>query len=393
MNISAKRQYLSTLRNRYRTALSRKDKAIIIEELVANLHCARKSAIRALHAKPLTRATIRKGRKEQYGYDLVAPLTLLWNVAGNPCSKRLKPQIPSLIDTLKRFGEVRLYGNQENLLKQMGYSSIDRLLAFEKLDAKHHGLSGTKRSPLLKTLIPVRTGFDDVKEPGHVEMDCVLHCGNSIAGTYAQTVNMLDIHTHWNEKKMILKKNYLTVVSSIHTLKSAFPFPLQSIDFDNGYEFVNWHLYEYCQKEGIAFTRSRSYHKNDQAHIEGKNFQSVRKVIGYSRIDTPVMVTLINTLYSTEHRLLTNFFYATLKLKKKIQEGGRVRKLYEAAKTPYQRVLESHTIPQIVKDSLQNQYQHLNPAELQRSMKKKLQTIQSVPSVTLLNQATPSFKK
>ena len=190
-----------------------------------------------------------------------------------------------------------------------------------------------------------------------------------MSGQYAETLNVLDIHSHWNEKTIFLNKTKEKVVGSFHQLRKQFPFPILSIDFDNGFEFVNWVMHKYCKREGLSFTRSRSYHKNDQAHIEGKNYQSIRKVVGYDR-------------------LLTNFFYTTMKLEGKKRVGGRVCKTHGEARTPYQRVLASDTISQEIKDHLTEQYKGLNPAELQRSMKKKLKAIQARSSVTKLNLAT-----
>jgi hypothetical protein len=302
-------------------------------------------------------------------------------VAGCPCSKRLKPQIGELITRLKKFGEITLYGDQELLLRTMSTFTMDRLLVDTRhLSSSKVGLSGTKRSPLLKTLIPIRTGFDDVFEPGHIEMDCVLHCGDSLSGQYAETLNLLDIHTHWNEKTIFFKKTKTKVIGGIHILRSQFPFPLKSLDFDNGHEFVNWELNGYCQREHLDFTRSRSYHKNDQAHIEGKNFQSIRRLIGYDRIVDEEVIALIQDIYQHEHRLLTNFFYTTMKLKTKRRENGKPTKTYQVAKTPYQRVLESPQISKQVKVNLTAEYLTLNPAELQRNLQTKLKKIQSLLS-------------
>jgi len=372
MNISSKREYLTILRKRYSTTSSRKAKSSIINEVMNNLHCQRKSAIRALNSKPFTRASVRRGRKETYSYDLIKPLKQLWEVAGYPCSKRLKPQIPELIERLIFFKELHIYEDQKVKLCSISTGTIDKLLSFERLAVKEHGLSGTKRSPLLKTLIPVRTNFDEITQPGAIEMDCVLHCGESLSGIYAETLNMLDIETHWNEKKIFLHKTHAKVVGAVHKLKNQFPFPVTSIDFDNGTEFVNWKLHEYCKRYGITFTRSRSYHKNDQAHIEGKNYQAIRRVIGYKRIESQTLVDLIDDIYQNEHRLLTNFFYTTLKLKKKIHEGGNTKKIYGKAQTPYQRVLASASVDEVTKQRLKKQYQLLNPAQLQRSLHQKL---------------------
>ncbi len=376
--------------------LSEKKKISIINEVVANLNIARKSAIRVLNKKTVKYVKKHLGRKDIYGFDLIAPLKTIWKTAGYPCSKRLVPQIKDIISKLKEFNEIELLGNQEKLLLQIKFSTVDKLLEAEKdISKKEYGLSGTKRSPLLKTLIPVRTNFskEETKEPGHVEMDCVLHCGESLSGHYAETLNILDIYSHWNEKKIFLNKTKAKIVGAFHEMKTKqFPFNILSIDFDNGHEFVNWVLKGYCDHSGISYTRSRSYHKNDQAHIEGKNYQSIRRVVGYDRITDPVLVEMIDSFYQNEHRLLTNYFYTTLKLKEKVRINGKVRKVYEVAKTPYLRLIESDKISKEIKDKLKTEYERLNPAELQRNLASKLRQIREYCSVTVSNQATPPPK-
>jgi len=302
-----------------------------------------------------------------------------------------------VIDKLKEFDEIKLYYGQEKLLRQMKFSTIDKLLESERdISKKEYGLSGTKRSPLLKTLIPVRCNFskEETSEPGHVEMDCVLHCGESLSGQYAETLNVLDIYSHWNEKRIFLNKTKAKIVGVFHEMKEKqFPFKILSADFDNGFEFVNWTLKGYCDRNNISYTRSRSYHKNDQAHIEGKNYQSIRKVVGYERITDPKLVRMIDDMYQNEHRLLTNYFYTTLKLKEKIRVNGKTKKKYETAKTPYQRLIESDKISKEVKDKLTKEYNRLNPAELQRNLRKKLMKIKDYCSVTVFNQATSLLEK
>jgi hypothetical protein len=172
-----------------------------------------------------------------------------------------------------------------------------------------------------------------------------------------------------------------------------FPFPIKSVDFDNGFEFVNWILKGYCDRNSLSFTRSRSYHKNDQAHIEGKNYQSVRRLTGYDRITDPKLVEMIDDIYQNEHRLLTNFFYTTLKLKEKVRINGKVRKVYEEAKTPYQRLMESDKISKEVKNKLRATYIRLNPAQLQRGLKRKLEKTKDYRLVTQLNLATTAINK
>lgn len=401
MSNQSKKEYLATVRERYRRCKTRKEKSVVISEVETNLGIVRKSAIRLLRQKVFVRRKTIRSRKVMYGFDLIKPLKFIWEVVGQPCSKRLKPQITDTIKKLKEFDEITFYGNQEKLLGQMSTFTIDRLLEAERdISKKEYGLSGTKRSPLLKTLIPVRTNFNaqESKEPGNVEMDCVLHCGESLRGHYAETLNVLDIYSHWNEKKIFVNKTKAKIVGVFHEMKTKqFPFPIVSVDFDNGHEFVNWVLKGYCDRNNVSYTRSRSYHKNDQAHIEGKNYQSIRRVVGYDRITDPTLVEMINDMYQNEHRLLTNYFYTTLKLKEKEKINGKTTKSYEVAKTPYKRLMESDKISKEVANRLRSEYMRLNPAELQRNLRKKLKQIKeyrSVPpksdSVTVLNLATTS---
>lgn len=395
MSNKSKKEYLATVRERYENCQTRHEKSVLISEVETNLGIVRKSAIRLLKQKIFVRRKTIRSRKIIYGFDLIKPLKLIWETVGCPCSKRLKPDIGDTIKKLKEFGEIELVGNQEKLLGQMSTFTIDKLLESERdISKKEYGLSGTKRSPLLKTLIPVRTNFNakETMEPGHVEMDCVLHCGESLSGQYAETLNILDIYSHWNEKKIFLNKTKAKVVGAFHDMRiNQFPFPILSVDFDNGHEFVNWVLKGYCDRSQISYTRSRSYRKNDQAHIEGKNYQSIRRVVGYDRITDPKLVEMINDMYQNEHRLLTNYFYTTLKLKEKEKINGKTTKSYEIAKTPYKRLIESDKISEEVKTKLKAEYMRLNPAELQRNLRKKLKRIKDYRSVTILNLATTSI--
>jgi hypothetical protein len=390
MNMASKKEYLTAMRVRYQHA-HKQEKTVLISEVMVMLKIVRKSVIRTLNRNPHTR-TVKRTPRYLYDLNLQKPLKLLWEAMGKPCAKRLQPQIPTLITQLEKFGEIHFFGNQREQLCKMSNWTINQLLVEEREKLREHGLSGTRRSPLLKTLIPISTHHGKVNEPGHMEIDCVLHCGDSLSGIYAETINSLDIYTHWNEKRMVLKKTKIKVIGVVHNLRDNYPFPIQSVDFDNGFEFVNWSMYGYCKREQIAFTRSRSYHKNDQAHIEGKNYESVRRVVGYGRIEDQTLVDMWNDIYEYEHRLLTNYFYATMKLEEKKRVGGKIIKRHGKAKTPYQRVLEAEMIPKEVKARLQKEYETLNPLALQRSMKKKMQRIQTYMSskkmVTVFNLAT-----
>jgi hypothetical protein len=387
--MNTKKEYIQTVRKRYQATNSKLEKSIIIDEVQSNLRKDRKHIIKILGGKYYKKYRVNNPRGDTYTYDLIKPLKIIWEANGKRSSKNLKPQIPELLAVLKKFNEIEVNERQEILLTKMSTGTIDKLLGpIKRKDSKKYGLSGTKTSPLLKTLIPIRTTFDDVHEPGHIEQDCVLHCGTSVAGIYAETLNSLDIFTHWNEQTIFLKKTQTKVVGAFHDQRNRFPFEILSTDFDNGFEFVNWTFHKYCKENNISFTRSRPYKKNDQAHIEGKNYQAIRRVIGYERITQQDIVDHVNDMYQNELSLLNNFFYATQKLKKKERVNGRIRKVYEKAKTPYARVMECKNIDVKTKMMLAQQYSNLNPMELQGNLHVKKEKLKKMISVSKLNWAT-----
>jgi len=393
MTMATKKEYINTVRFRYKKCRTRHDKSSIISELQANLRKCRKHIIKILNLKfykPKRKLPTR--RPEVYTFDLRVPLETIWEVAGKPCSKNLRPQIPELLKKLIQFNEISVDVTQGKLLCKMSTGIIDKLLRTRRQKEKGRGISGTKRSPLLKTLIPIRTNFDDVNEPGHLEEDCVLHCGTSNTGEFGETLNSLDIDTYWSEQTAFLHKTNVKVIGAFHTQRKRFPFQIKSADFDNGYEFINWNFHKYCKKEGIAFTRSRPYRKNDQAHIEGKNYDTIRKVIGYDRIDKQEAIDLLNDIYANEFRLLNNFFYTNRKLMSKERVKGKVIKKYGKAMTPYARVLKSKNVDLQTKMKLIRQYNQLNPAELQRNLVIKLKALHEINSVSNLNWATTPTK-
>jgi len=202
-------------------------------------------------------------------------------------------------------------------------------------------------------------------------MDLVAHCGASAAGEFLHTLNVVDIDTRWTEPVALPNKGQKATFEGIQTMRRRLPFPLLGIDSDSGGEFINYHLYNYCQDEKITFTRARPYKKNDQAHIEQRNWTVVRQVVGYARYESPEALILLNIIYQ-DLRLFVNFFQPVMKLESKIRVGSKVRKKYDKAQTPCQRVLASANIDQSVKQQLSELYLTLNPAELSRRIEANL---------------------
>lgn len=295
-------------------------------------------------------------------------LLQIWRVANCIAAKRLVPCLPEFVDALERHGELQLDPETRTLLLSMSISTADRLLRPHRSRPSGRGRATTKPGSLLKKCIPVRTFADwNDTRPGFVEVDLVAHCGQSPTGQYLNSLNMTDVATGWTECLAVLNKSQRQVSKAVAAARQRFPFPLLGIDSDNGSEFINANLLRYCAQEGITFTRCREYHKNDQAHVEQKNWSVVRQFVGYDRYVGTAAQRKLEALYQVL-RLYVNFFQPVQKLVSKERIGARVRKRYDTAKTPYQRVLESEHVSAHSKQHLREQYAGLNPAALLRQI-------------------------
>lgn len=363
MSQRSKRELLEAIRPRYLKA-KKAEKERILDEFVAATGYHRKYAIRVLKHGPKAKGLGKKGRHKQYQGEVVAVLTRIWEICGRICSKRLKPFLPEIVAVLERHRELTISAEVKAQLLRMSRSTIDRCLQPSRLASKRHGLATTKPGSLLKQMIPIRTFADwDDTRPGFVEVDLVAHCGDSVEGQFIHTLTTTDIATGWTECLAVLHRSQYLVLDSIQAMRQRLPFPLLGLDSDNGGEFINDILYRYCQAEHITFTRSRPYKKNDQAHVEQKNWSVVRHLIGYDRYESQEEQDLLNSIYD-DLRLYVNFFQPVLKLIGKEQVDQKTVKRYDEAATPYQRVLRLEQVDVKVKAQLCYQYLQLNPVEL-----------------------------
>jgi predicted transcriptional regulator len=362
MSQRSKRELLHTIRPRYLKA-NKVGKTRILDEFVAATAYHRKYANRLLKKGPGPKSRKKKGRRKVYQGEVVQALMQVWEICGRICSKRLHPFLPEIVAVLERHDELQLSSETKALLLRMSRSTIDRCLQPARFEQRR-GLSTTKPGSLLKKAIPVRTyaQWDDAR-PGFVEMDLVAHCGDTTAGQYINTLTVVDISTGWTECLAVFQKTQQAVFEAILELRHRLPFPLLGIDSDNGGEFINDILYRYCLTEQITFTRSRPYRKNDQAHVEQKNWSVVRHLIGYDRFETQDELNLLSAIYE-DLRLSVNFFQPVLKLIGKEQIDGRTVRRYDLAATPFRRVLASKDVSFEVKARLTGQYFRLNPVTL-----------------------------
>ena len=317
-----------------------------------------------------------KREKERIYDDAVATtLTQVWKMMDYICGKRLAPLLKEVIPRLIRFGEITLPLEAKDKLMRISPATIDRLLASERKKYTIKGRANTKPGTLLKNQIPIRTfsQWDD-KRPGFVEIDLVGHDGGDGSGDFLQTLDVTDVATGWTETQAVRNKAQQWVFEALKDIRGRLPFPLLGIDSDNGGEFINNHLYRYCQEEKITFTRTRSYRKNDNCFVEQKNYSVVRRAVGYGRHTTQEEQAVLNDLYK-ELRLFTNFFQPSMKLIKRTREGSRVVKTYDKPLTPYRRILASADVSDSDKSELKALYRNLNPAALNRKITKHQQRL------------------
>ncbi len=379
MTKQGKLELLKAVRPRYLKAC-KDDKSQILNEFVAATRYHRKYAIHLLrNGPPRSSNRSKPGRRLTYGPDVVAALVQVWEATGHLCGKRLQPFLPHIVAALERHAELNLAPETRSKLLQMSASTIDRRLAHARTKLARGPRSTTKPGSLLKNAIPIRT-FADWNEhrPGFVEMDLVAHCGETTAGEYLHTLCAVDIDTRWTEPIALPNRGQKATFEGILTMRHRLPFPLLGIDSDSGGEFINHHLYNYCHKEHVTFTRCRPYNKNDQAHVEQKNWTVVRQVIGYARYESLEALALLRAVYD-DLRLFVNFFQPVMKLVSKTRLGSNVRKKYDTAQTPYQRVLASTHVEQTTQEQLRELFLSLNPALLQRRIEHNLAKLWRLP--------------
>jgi len=326
---------------------------------------------------------VKRNRKKIYDEEVLSSLKKIWLIFDCPCGKRLAPSLPWMIEKLEKHEELVLSQEARRKLLTISPATIDRLRQTGKQKFTPISRSYTKPGTLLKHQIPVRTFGDwDEKRPGFCEIDLVAHDGGNPSGDFCQTLDVTDVLTGWTETQAVKNKAQKWVFEALEQIRARLPFPLLGIDSDNGGEFINHQLIRYCQKEQIVFTRSRPSKKNDNCYVEQKNWTVVRKTVGYLRYETEDELLLLNQLYSLL-RLYTNFFQPVTKLVFKERVNSKVKKHYDEAKTPLMRVLDASSIDDSIKQSLKDQYEELNPAELKRQIV-KIQN-QLIEMVTLKN--------
>jgi hypothetical protein len=318
------------------------------------------------------------GRKSYY-LEILSELISFWELLNYPCGKRLKSSLSGLVKKALYFKEMKISLETSNKLNTISASTIDRLLIGERKKFELKPKSKTRPGKFLKSNIPIRLGTEWNEDSlGFLEIDLVSHDGGNASGDFCQTLNTVDIKSGWTDMVCIKNKAQIWTFDALMEIKNRLPFPLKGIDSDNGSEFINHHLYNYCLDKDICFTRTRSSWKNDNCYVEEKNNTAIRGYVGYLRYDTPEQLKLVNELYSNL-RLLWNYFQPLMKLKSKNRIGSKIIKKYDDPKTPFERIVEFKDTDKDIKENLNEIFKNLNPFGLKRNIDRIQNKIFNMP--------------
>lgn len=393
MSRRAKWEYFKSIYWRYRKA-TKNAKQQILDEFCRVCAYHRKHAIRKLNGPPPADQAPRSDppkRGQTYGEPVIRILRAVWVAAGYPWSVRLQALLPLWMPWIKKRFPVTAQGEQH--LRQISARQIDRRLAPDKRQLRNRIYGRTKPGVLLKHHIPIRTDNWDVRVPGFVEVDLVSHSGNCADGEFIYSLNLTDIHTGWDETAAIMGKGQRGVLAALEAMRAALPFALQGLDSDNGGEFINAHLDHYCQQQQIQFTRGRPYHKDDNAHIEQKNWTHVRKQLGWERYDSRTALQAMQRLYRGDLRLMMNLFQPSVKLRQKVRVGSRLTRRYDPAQTPLDRLVISKQGDAAKIQALLNLRAQLDPFKLAESIERQLEHIWSLANLRSSPRATHSHQR
>jgi len=378
----SKREYLRSIYHRYQHA-RRAQKSAILEEFCKVCGYNRKYAIWVLNRPVPKAAGLRRttARSPTYSQAMVRMLAKVWEASGYLCSQRLKAALLHWLPWIRQ--RLELTQPLEDELLAISARQMDRRLKAHKHIVKRRLYGTTRPGSLLKHMIPIKTDHWDVTTPGYLEIDLVSHSGASAVGEFLHSLDCVDIATCWVERKAVMGKGGFGILNAVIEIEHKLPFRLRGIDSDNGSEFINNHLLTFCQQRpagcAIQFTRSRPYKKDDNAHIEQKNWTHVRKLLGWDRYDTAQALEATNRLYE-ELRIFQNLFQPSMKLQCKIRKGSRLIRRYDTARTPFERVVECQQADPQKMAVLEYTLKTTDPFELSGRIDKQLERLYKLAS-------------
>jgi hypothetical protein len=373
MSVRERRSYLRQMQPRYQRGTKRQKRDLLDEmEQVTGMH--RKSLTRLLNSGDLRpKRTQRRPRRRVYGADVEHVVGLVWESLDGVCAERLTPALPTTAEHLERFGELVLTDEVRRQLETISISTVQRILQRRPQVRPQLPRAATERANAMRASVPTERIDWRTTCPGHFEVDLVHHSGPSAAGEYGHSLQLIDVATGWSERVMVLGRSQRAMEAGFTQVLARLPFPIRELHPDNGSEFFNAHLLRFFGEaiSGIRLSRSRPYHKNDNRYVEQKNATLVRQYLGFARFDSPEQITQANRLYD-DLWTYYNLFQPVLHLAEKTYVDGKLRRTWDKAQTPYQRLLASGVLDAEQAATLQQRYLATNPRALRRQIYQQL---------------------
>jgi hypothetical protein len=368
MTIDERRKYVKLMEPRYRQA-NRKEQSQLLSEMeqVSKLH--RKHLIRLLNGESLERKKRRTPRSRTYGLEVEGVVLRVWESLDYICAERLTPSLVQMAQHLARFGSVVLTAEVGSQLATISCATVQRLLRKNRARKARLPRKGPHRANQVTKGVPMGRIPWNTPDPGHFETDLVHHGGESASGEYGYTLQLIDVATGWSERVMLLGRGQLAMERAFTQVLERLPFVVKELHPDNGTEFFNAHLVRFWKERvsGVTLSRSRPYQKNDNRNVEQKNDTLVRHYFGQVRLDTAEQIAAGNALYERMW-LYYNLFQPVMHLSEKIVEGDTVRRKWDEAQTPYQRLLVTGVLSQEQRERLQALYEQTNPLRLREEI-------------------------
>lgn len=380
MTVNERRKYLKLMKSRYQKASRSQQSDLLTEmEQVTGLH--RKSLLRLLHAQTLERKKRKQGRGRTYGLAVEQVILVVWESLDYVCAERLTPALLSTAEHLARFGSVRLTPEVTEQLGQISEATVTRLLRKYRHCKQRLPQKGPERANQVRKPVPMKRIAWETSEPGHFEVDLVHHGGDSSEGTYAHTLQLIDVATGWSERVVVLGRGQQAMEGGFRRILHRLPFGVKELHPDNGAEFFHHHLVRFWGEAitGLTLSRSRPYQKNDNRFVEQKNATLVRQYFGTIRLDSPEQVKAMNALYE-KMWLYYNLFQPVMHLEEKVCQGEKVVRRWDQAQTPYQRLLATDVLASDQHARLQALYEQTNPMALRKEIYRLLAALWEAPS-------------
>jgi hypothetical protein len=375
MSVNERRKYVKLMKARY-VAAKREERGRLLSEMeqVTGLH--RKSLTRLMHAQSLERKKRATPRPRRYGLEIERIIVRVWESRDYICAERLTPGLVVMAQHLARFEPLGLTAQVQEQLATISRATVARILRKYRSRMVRLPQKGAERANQATKGVPMGRIPWDIGEPGHFEVDLVHHSGESTAGLYGHTIQLVDVATGWSERVAVLGRGQVAMEVGFRRILERLPFAVIELHPDSGSEFFNQHLVRFWKQkvQGVHLSRSRPFQKKDNRMVEQKNDTLVRQYLGHLRLDSPEQVTMLNALYE-QMWLYYNLFQPVLHLAEKTWVGDKVLRKWDAAQTPYERLLSSGVLSAEQQARLQRLYEQTNPLKLREAIYHQLATL------------------